>query len=365
MSFRSSQWLDTDFDDIICDTVNVTKNATINNLTVTGTCTLPGTTDDNSTMQSLTVTESLVSQGITTLDGAVTMNNNLTCTGNVILGDETVSSGTVIITNPYLYCAYNSNGVAPSADTSASAPQLYGCITGNMTAGYAEMDFVNVTADYASTDPTLPAFNFYKMPSTEPIAQILGNGQINCSAISSTGNCTFSDETVTNSTISTLTVTNASVNNLTTTSSIQSNNANIGTSYNYLGYFQAVTLQGSSYPASSGDLSTYTNIFSYSALPPGVYMCLCTLVLQFGGSTSLSGYYVQGVLNGNFATFPFAFYDNYATNFTNTTQINVPCNFMFTNTESSGTLDIQISCSYNGSFQILGQTTYAQVVRIA
>jgi hypothetical protein len=328
----------------MCDTVNVTKSATINNLTVTGTCTLPGTTDDNSTMETLTVTQSLVSQGTTTLDGAVTMNNNLTCTGNVILGDQTVSTGSVIVTNPYLYCAYNSNGVAPSVDAD-TWPQLYGCITGNMEAGKAEVDLVNLSTDSPYNSSTYPAFNFYKMPSTTPIAQILNNGQFNCNAIDCTGTATTTD--------------------LIINSSIQSNNANIGTSYSYLGFFQGVILQGSSYPGSSSDLSTYTNVFSYSALPPGVYMCLCTLVLEFLGGTSLSGYYIQGVLNGNLATFPFAFYDNYSTSFTNTTQINVPCNFMFTNTESNGSLDIQISCYYNGNFQILGQTTYSQVVRIA
>jgi hypothetical protein len=344
MSFRSSQWLDTDFDDIICDTVNVTKNATINNLTVTGTCTLPSTSDDTSTMQTLTVTESLVSQGTTTLDGAVTMNNNLTCIGNVILGDQTTSEGSVIVTNPYLYCAYNSNGVAPSVDAD-TYPQLYGCITGNMEAGKAEVDFVNLSTDSPYNEATIPAFNFYKMPSTTPIAQILNNGTVNCSAIYSAGTATLT--------------------NITTDSSILSNNANIGTSYSYLGFYQGVLLQGSLSPASSGDLSTYTNIFSYSALPPGVYMCLCTLVLVFSAGTSLSGYYLQGVLNGNLATFPFAFYDNYATSFTNTTQINVPCNFMFTNTESNGTLGIQISCSYGGTFQVLGETTYSQVIRIA
>jgi hypothetical protein len=364
MSFRSSQWLDTDFDDIICDTVNVTKNATINNLTVTGTCTLPSTSDDTSTMQTLTVTESLVSQGTTTLDGAVTMNNNLTCIGNVILGDQTTSEGSVIVTNPYLYCAYNSNGVAPSVDAD-TYPQLYGCITGNMEAGKAEVDFVNLSTDSPHNEATIPAFNFYKMPSTTPIAQILNNGQFNCSAIDCTGSATIADETITNSTITNLTNTNGSISNLTTSSSILSNNANIGTSYSYLGFYQGVLLQGSLSPASSGDLSTYTNIFSYSALPPGVYMCLCTLVLVFSAGTSLSGYYVQGVLNGNLSTFPFGFYDNYATSFTNTTQINVPCNFLFTNTESNGTLGIQISCSYGGTFQVLGETTYSQVIRIA
>jgi hypothetical protein len=306
MMYTNPTYDDLDVASIQSEKANLV-DATITNLIVTGSITYPdssGNTDSSGfVVQSLDVS------------GNCNIGGDLTCLGNVILGDETASNGSVIVTNPYLYCAYNSNGVPPSADTSASTPQLYGCITGNMIAGYAEMDFVNVTADYASTDTTLPAFNFYKMPSTEPIAQILGNGQINCSAVSCTGSSTLADETVTNSTITNLTATNASVSNLTTTSSIISNNSNTGTSYSYLGYYQSITLQGNSYPASSGDLSTYSPLFSFSALPTGVYMCLCTIVFEGLGGTSLSGIYIQGVLNGNLSTFPFYFYDNYATSF--------------------------------------------------
>jgi hypothetical protein len=311
-------------------------DATITNLIVTGSITYPDSSGN--TDSSGFVVESLDVSGNCNIGGT------LTCKGNVILGDETTSEGSVIVTNPYLYVGYNSNGVAPSVDAD-TYPQLYGCITGNMEAGQAEVDFVNLSTDEPYNGSTVSAFNFYKMPSTTPIVKILNNGQIDCSAVDCTGTVTTTD--------------------LSVSSSILSNNANIGTSYSYLGFFQAVQLQGSLSPASSGDLSTYTNIFSYSALPPGVYMCLCTLVLTFSAGTSLSGYYVQGVLNGNLATFPFAFYDNYATSFTNTTQITVPCNFMFTNTTSNGTLGIQISCSYGGTFQVLGETTYSQVVRIA
>lgn len=155
MSYRSTQSLDPKYDDIQCTSIECTT-ATFTNLTVSGTMNLPD--NSNSTMDELTVNDSLVCEGTTNLQGAVTI------------------SGAVNINNKTCYVGFNSNGQLPPAPTSAN---LYGCISGNCQLGSAEVDLINTSS---VTSSTLSAFNFYKLPNTTPIVKIQNNGQISATS---------------------------------------------------------------------------------------------------------------------------------------------------------------------------------------
>jgi hypothetical protein len=199
MSYASTQYLDPDYDDIECSTIEVSGTATITNLVVTGNVSLPTDIDTNTeTVDTMTVVNSFISQGTSNL-------NTLTVTGDSNLNTETVNSLTVVnssnlntlnltgnlvasaqskfgsgsgsmaVLNPYLYHSFNSYGVFPTEDNAVN-PSLYGCTAGNLTNAQAEVDLCNIATSF--TNPTQPAFNFYKLPSTTPIVTIQNNGQI-------------------------------------------------------------------------------------------------------------------------------------------------------------------------------------------
>jgi cytoskeletal protein CcmA (bactofilin family) len=486
MSFRSTQYLNPVYDDIDCETIDCTT-ATITNLTVTGTVSLPSNLDE--TVADLTVSTSLISQGISNLNGAVacgstlvvdgtstldgtvtcgstlvvdgastldggvqcgstlsvdgtstldgavtcgstivvagestlhgavqcsstlsvdgisTLNGNVTCGtdltvngnvtfhGNFQVGEDSASQGNVIIANPYVYCAYNSNGVGPVTDP-GGLPQMYGCLTGNYQVGQAEVDFWNIASGYNNADS--PAFNFYKINNTSaPICWIQNNGQINCPTVGCSGTGYFNDvqtssESVDNSAIQNLTctsenVTNSNITSLTVNqnnqggtvlyggvttynSSTLAYNSTFGTNLNYLGYFLSSQLPSSVNVGNSSNLSSISNIFTFSSLPLGVYMCSGALALFASAGSTIYGSIVQAVQNNNTAIVPFVWNYNFNNSNTLTSNLNVvlPTNFMFYNNSNSGSLTLQISANYSGTFEVLGpSTSYLQLVRIA
>jgi hypothetical protein len=271
---------------------------------------------------------------------------------------------------------------------------MYGCLTGNYQVGSAEVDFWNIADGY--NNASSPAFNFYKINNNSaPICWIQKNGQINCPSLGCSGTGYFNDvqttnESATNSTIQTLNcttenVTNCNVTTLTVNqnnqgttvlyggvttynSSTLAYNSLYGTNLNYLGYFVSSQLPNSINVGNSTNLSTISNIFTFSALPTGVYMCTGALALFASSGSTITACIVQAIQNNNTALFPFLWNDNFNNSTTLTSNLNValPINFMFFNNSNSGSITLQISANYSGTFEVLGpSTSYLQLVRIA
>ena len=378
MSLRSTQFLDPNYDDIDCETITAITTTT-QNLIVTGTITYPNDSSGNAdTSGNLSVENlncaSLHVSGNAVVNGKLTT-GSIDCSGslivynNVQLGTGEIGVGDTLIANPFLYMSYNCGGVAPQVDA-GGMPQMYGCITRNYQVGNAKVDFWNIADGY--NNGSSPAFNFYKINnSSAPLVTITNNGQVNCPTLN-TSTLSATNETITNSSMQSLTVNQNNQGGLvlyggTTTynSSTLAYNSLFGSNLDWLGYYLSTQLPSSLQVGNSQNFSTYTNIFTFSSLPIGVYMCTGSIRLYAGSGSTILGSIVQALQNNNTAIIPYYWNDNFTNGSTLTQNLNeiLPINFMFYNNVNSGSIVLQIGASYTGTYEVLApDTTYLQLV---
>jgi hypothetical protein len=329
-SFRSTQYLDPDYDNIDCETITAITTTT-QNLTVTNSISLP--TDSSGNNNDLFDSSENITCYNLDCSGNCTIAQNLIAYKDVRMGSGAAST---INLNPYLYMSYNCGGVAPQSD-SDQYPQLYACITGHYQVGSAEVDFWNLSSQY--DQPTLPAFSFYKVDTpSSPLITIANNGALTVNQGITTNNC-----------------------------SVIATNSQFGSNLSYLGYYISSQLPSTVSPPANSNFS-YTKIFTFSNLPIGVYMCMGQLGLYAPSGSEILGCIVQAIQNNNSSLLPFVWNSNFTNAVVLESNLNIilPINFMFYNNENNGNVALQIYANYYGTFNVTApSTSYLQNVRIA